>query len=219
LKKLITAALTCCFVLAAEAQDRYISDALYVPLRKGPTSQHTILHKGLKSGTKLRFLSESDGWSNVQTSSGRLGWVPSRYLQDQPIAALLLEQANSNVEQSKNRYNKLQKKLTKTQNTNQDLQKQLQQLQTSSKKLSAELKQIKSISANAVSLNSSYQQLAKDQQLLQTELDVVQADNDRLKNDNSQKWFVYGALAVGLGVLLTLLIPMFKPKKRYSEWG
>ena len=56
-------------------------------------------------------------------------------------------------------------------------------------------------------------------QLIQTELDVVKADNERLRNNNDQQFFLAGVAAVVVGVILTLLIPKLRGRKKYSEWG
>lgn len=218
-KILITIAVACSFALSAQAQDRYISDSLYVPLRKGPTNQHTILHRGLKSGTQLRFISEADGWSQVETSSGKQGWVPSRYLQDKPIASVLLKQLNDEISRTKNGFGELRAELEQLRSEKQGLIQQAEDLQKANDTINKEIKEVKNISANALNISKNHQKLTKEHQLLQTDLDVIRAENERLKTDDSQRWFMYGALAVGLGVLITLIAPLFKSKKRYSEWG
>jgi SH3 domain protein len=48
----------------------------------------------------------------------------------------------------------------------------------------------------------------------------LQADNQRLLDSTENEAFLNGALAVGLGVLITLLVPRLWPKKRRStSWA
>jgi SH3 domain protein len=54
--------------------------------------------------------------------------------------------------------------------------------------------------------------------MLKNEIDVLTADNDRLKDKSDIEWFMNGVGAVGFGVLLALIIPRLKFKKRKSDW-
>lgn len=200
-------------------QTRWISDVLYVPMRKGPSNQHTILHRGLKSGTRLSIIETQENWSQVRIPDGSTGWVPNQYLLEEPIAALKLEDAAKKAQRSSERYQEASNKLKQLSAENESLKKQLSNSEQGSSALTSELNQIKQISANAIDLNDNYQQLAKDHQLLQTELDVARAENERLKKEDSQTWFVYGAGAVLLGVLITVILPALRPRRRRSEWG
>jgi hypothetical protein len=68
--------------ISSEAATVYISDALTVPLRRGPSTGHKIIHAGLPSGMALEILGEdkaagfrrSISWINP---SPRIAW-PSR---------------------------------------------------------------------------------------------------------------------------------------------
>ncbi|MCV6614529.1 MAG: TIGR04211 family SH3 domain-containing protein [Cellvibrionaceae bacterium] len=197
----------------------WISDVFYVPVRKGPTSGHSILHRGLKSGTKLRYIDANEQWTQVETDEGIVGWIPNQYVSDTPIAAIRLEMAKRQAERSKDQAGKASEQLQKLEQENQQLRAQLTDSEQGVSSLSSELSQIKQISASAIDLNNNYQQLAKDHQLLQTELDVAKAENERLKKESSQKWFMYGAGAVLLGVLIAMIVPAIRPTKRRSEWG
>jgi len=76
-------------ISVAHAETRYITDSFYVPLRVGPSDNHRIIHRGLKSGTPVELLDtdETQQFSHVQIQDGRSGWLPARLLQDTPIAA------------------------------------------------------------------------------------------------------------------------------------
>lgn len=203
----------------SSAQTIYISDVLYVPMRKGPSNQHTILHRGLKSGTKLKRIKTEGNWVQASLDDGTIGWVPKQYVAENEIAALKLDAANRSAERNATRYKTVANQLKALKAENTSLKQQLGKSEEGASTLNTELSQIKQVSANAIALNGNYQQLAKDHQILQTDLDVAKAETERLKSESSQKWFMYGAGAVLLGVFIALLAPTMRPKKRHSEWG
>ena len=65
------------------AQTRYVTDDFKVMLRTGPSVQNKIVDS-LNSGTRLEVLREDagNGHSQVQTSSGKIGYVLTRFLSD-----------------------------------------------------------------------------------------------------------------------------------------
>ena len=64
----------------------WVSDEFLVPLRSTPCARCTIVHRGLKSGTKLQLLEMVDGWGHLITNRGIEGWMEEQYLVEQPIA-------------------------------------------------------------------------------------------------------------------------------------
>ncbi|WP_156506262.1 TIGR04211 family SH3 domain-containing protein, partial [Oleiphilus sp. HI0117] len=102
------AASICLLALAissASAETMYIDDTLLVPLRSGEGVGFRIVHKGLKSGTKLEIIEKlSSGYAHVKTPSGIEGYLPSRYLTAQPIAKVKLAQANQELAKLKANY-------------------------------------------------------------------------------------------------------------------
>jgi SH3 domain protein len=81
-----------------------------------------------------------------------------------------------------------------------------------------ELSALKKLSANAINIANSNKSLGENNQMLKNEIDVLTADNDRLKDKSDLEWFMNGVGAVGFGVLLALIIPRLKFKKRKSDW-
>ena len=55
-------------------------------------------------------------------------------------------------------------------------------------------------------------------QLLQTENDVLKSENESLRRSENTTFFIYGAFAVLLGVILATLLPKLKPSKRNTGW-
>lgn len=200
---------------------RWIGDTLYVPMRSGKGNQFRIINKGLKTGTRLTLVNadSGDGWTEVRTNGGVTGFIPSHYLMDQPTAAQRLKSAETKLQTLQQEHRELQQRLGESQQDNQTNQSELQRTQQNAQQLQQELTEVRQISAAAIDLHQQHQQLMQDHQLLQTEMDVLKAENLRLQSDTRNTFFLYGAGAVLLGVLIAVIAPNLKPKKRYSEWA
>ena len=210
--------LTLTVLNSSHAETGYISDVLYVPMRAGKGNQFRIIDRALKSGTKLEILERDGEWIKAQTPNGNEGYIRAQYVIDDPTAKLLLQTASANLARANQELDSIKGQLQASNNDNSALKEQLAERESQLGSTSTELDEIKRISADALDLNVRHQELFNAHQLLQHELDVVKAENSRFKNDNRQKWFFYGAAAVLLGVIIALIVPVFKPQKRKSEW-
>jgi SH3 domain protein len=202
-------------------QARYITDTLHVPLRSGKGNQYRIVNRGLKSGTKVFILQEdAEGqWSQIKTSTGQEGWIRTQYLQLEPIASTQLQQASEKIQALENSRIELEKDVDEARQKNTDLNSQLLAAEKKSKSLQEELQALQTISSNAVSTHEHYQELTQQHQLLQTEMDVLKAENSRLESDSSHTSFMYGVAAVSFGIFLAIIVPVLRPRKRSSEWA
>ena len=207
-------------VVVAE-EYRWVSDVLYVPLRSGKGNQFRILDKGLKTGTRVAFVSQDDegGWTEVRSEKGELGYIRSQYLIDTPTASLQLATARAKLARIEGQYKNLKSELNNTTSNKKSLSSDLSKLKKQNQKLEQELADIKRISADAVQLHERHQTLTHDHQLIQTQLDVLKAENERLSNDSRNTFFFYGACAVGLGAFLAWIAPNMRRRKRFSEWA
>lgn len=211
------------------AESVYISDELYVPIRNGQGNKFAILHKGIPSGTKLTLVERDKEWTKVTTSSGITGWVRNQFIDNNPPAKLQLSSANKKV-------NSLTKKLEAVQkekdslisqyqqeknslmNEYQQTQNLLKETQSKTKELNEEYTSLKAVSSSAVESHQRLQTIAQKMQLLQTENDVLKSENESLRRSESTTFFIYGAFAVLLGVLLAIMLPKLKPNKRNTGW-
>lgn len=218
---------TLVFLLIATAtawaqEVRYISDSQYVPLRSGAGSQFRIVHRGLPSGTKLTLLEEDTeaGYARVTTPGGTEGWIRIQYLLNNPIARDRLAAAQAAQQTLQKQVNNLKREL---QSSQVKLKETRDQLASNEKKLSntgSELTEIKRISSNALNLDRSNRQLVEEAEVLKSRIEVLEADNQRLLDSESNEAFLNGALAVALGVLITLIVPRIWPKRRpSSSWA
>ena len=197
------------------AETRYIRDELYVPLRSGQTTQYRIVHKGLVSGTALVVLekSEDEKYSFVRTPRGIEGWLQTQYLSDSPAGRDLARVANRQLADLQKRYDELNKQVKLLSSEQKSAKQQFSVLASDSSETSKELERIKAISANAIQLNEDNQRLLEENQMLKKEVVLSTTDNQRLTDNEENDAFLNGALAVLLGVMITLIVPRAWPKK------
>lgn len=205
---------------AAAEETRYISDELMVPLRSSPCNTCKIIHYGIKAGTKLSLLEVNDEqWAKVVTPKGQEGWLPSRYLVSQQIAKYRIADVEKQLADLKKKNQQLANELKqKSQNLDQ-LQTQFSDTNEQKMNVANELSELKALSADAINLSEQNQKLVKLNSQLSAQINVLEASNQQLKNDQSTKWFLYGLLALFMGAVLTAILPRLKVKRRYTEWG
>lgn len=222
-KILIAAAVFALLTPAASsvAQEmRYISDQLYVPLRSGQGNQFRIVHKGLPSGTALKFIenSEDGEWSLVELRNGEQGWVRNQYLVDSPTAALQLKATQAELDKLKQNYTNLQNDYRELSGDKSSALNNVSSLTEQRDAMAQELAEIKQLSAGTIELNARYQELLERHQMLQTDADILKADNARLRKDRTHNQWIHGASILAVGMLFTLIIQGFSGRKRRSEW-
>ncbi len=202
------------------AESMYIDDTLLVPLRSGEGLQFRIVHKGVKSGTKVEILNHSaeSGYSHVRTPEGIEGYLPTRYLIKDEIAKDKLIKVTAQLNKAQNTVAELQEKLGQLQEAYDSLTSDHEKLSSHSQSTGAELEKIKAISSNALSLDQRNRELRETNQQLRNEVELLTTDNQRLKDKSETSFMMIGAGLVLLGVLLALIIPWLKPSKKSESW-
>ncbi|MFT6098521.1 MAG: SH3 domain protein [Arenicella sp.] len=221
--KVITLILIAVTALSASAmvaaQTRYVTDDFKVMLRTGPSVQNKIVDS-LNSGTRLEVLREDagNGHSQVQTSSGKIGYVLTRFLSDNRSARSRLKYLESQLKQLRSKPGELQALLATSQDENQLLITQNTQLTNQYAEASKELEQIKAVSADAVNLSQRSAKLEIEVQQLLLQLDDIRIQNEVLKDQSAKRWFVLGVGAILVGLLLGWILSIAQRPRRQS-WG
>jgi SH3 domain protein len=199
----------------AVAETQYITDQLAVPLRRGPTNGHKIIHAGLPSGTALEIVAKDDGsgFTQVRTMNGTDGWVPTQFLTSEASARDRLTAASKRIETLTAELATLRQGVKAEQNAkstaegiSSDLSKQLKETQS-------ELNEIRRVSANAVAVYEENKSLK-----------VQTADLERIKNEQAiqikalktnemQMWMAFGGGLVVFGFILGVIVKA-RPKAR-----
>ena len=205
---------------AASAQDvRYISDKQFIPVRSGAGSDYRITNRGIPSGTRLTVKQTSpDGeWAQITTDGGTSGWVRAQYLMADMPAANALRAAEAKLTSLTDANQALQAELTALKSEQVELLNNASSTDSSLRSVSEELAQLKQISGNAVQLDADNRRLVEETENLRAKVDMLDAENNRLNDNLSSEAFMDGALAVLLGVIITLVVPRLWPKRRKSS--
>lgn len=202
----------------ALGQTRYVSDQLEVTLRTGPSTRNTIV-RILTSGAQVEVL-ESDpesGYSRVQVGQAE-GWVLTRFLDDQPVARDRLQVAQRQLTAAREELAALEEQLASTQGSLSETQAKLDDAQGANTDMSAELTDIRSASANAIQLRDQNKSLRQRVIDMEREMNRVAMENRELASRANREWFVIGAAVLIVGMLLGIIVPRLKPRRR-SSWG
>lgn len=187
----------------ATADTVYIRDTLYVPLRGGQSTEHRILHRGLRSGTALERLETNDdtGYTRVRTSSGMEGWLQTQYLVEEPIAKTQLDDVIAQMEDIEARYQQTLLRLSEATDENTSLDSEAQSLRDSHTALQQELSELKALAADTINIDVENARLTEERTTLQDEIDYLQQQNESLSGDRTQRWFLAGGSTVLIGLL------------------
>lgn len=208
------------FASTAQAQDiRYITDTLYVPVRSGQGSEYRIVHRGIPSGTRVTVeeTNEDSGYSHIITDGGTEGWILSRYLEDEVPATDRLRALEERYNALIGDENSVRSQLVEAQDSSATLTEKLNLAQAELEQATTELTAVRRVSSNALALDESNRRLTEQVQVMQTRIEVLEADNRRLQDSHESDAFINGALAVLLGVIIALLVPRLRPKPRSSS--
>jgi SH3 domain protein len=86
--------------------------------------------------------------------------------------------------------------------------------------VAAELAQLKQLSGKAQQLDEDNRRLVVDSEQLRSQVDMLEAEGQRMRDKVESEEFINGALAVLLGVIITLVVPRLWPKpRRSSSWA
>jgi len=202
----------------ALAETRYVSDKLEITMRSGKGNSYSITRM-LGSGTQVEVLEidKSKGYSRVRTKSGKEGWVLSRYLMRSQAARDRLAAAEKKLAELELEKRKLETTMTALSDEKNTLNSKLSSLDGESRKVSQELTEIRRTASSALAIDSENKELKGRVVSLERELQTVQQENEGLKDRTARDWFMVGAAVVLLGIIVGLIIPRIRLRKK-SSW-
>ena len=219
MKKLFLLLLILFTIPLAQAQTKYISDALEVPLRAGTSTRYKIVRM-LVSGTPVEVIGSDakSGYTQVRVQGGAQGWILTRYLMDDPTPRERMIRAEKALEPATTENAKLKQQLQQLAEEKRAVEAKYEQLRTDSQQLSQELAQIHKTAANAIAIDERNKDLEKQMVELERELQIVQQENQILSDNSTQAWFLRGAGVLLLGGVIGLMIPRIRWQKP-NRWG
>lgn len=188
LQLLLFIVIFCSLPAIAAEEDRYVADVMYIALRKAPGNQQDIIINGLASGTRLTFVREEQDNNKINWSLVRTSEGVLGWVRSQQ----LLSEPTAAL--------------------------QLPALQEQHDQLVKDYEQLRQTSELAVDIERENQRLNESYQLLQTRADVLQAENDKLKNADRYNQWVFGGGLLICGIFISFLLQGLGRRKRQSEW-
>jgi SH3 domain protein len=207
------------FELVAQGQTRYVTDRTIVELRRGPSIEYLIL-RNLEAGERVEVLEqEADaGYSRVRVAEqGTEGWILTRFLTAEPIARERLAAAERNLTGARERVGTLEEQTAELTRELAAARTELTETRTSHGEVSRELADIRTAAANVVEIRDQNMRLQQRGIALEREVDELTATNARRAGRHGQSWFVGGAAGVLGGIVIGLVAPSLRRKRR-SDW-
>ena len=212
--------LTLTLVMAGQAlgESLYVSDTLEITMRSGKGTSYGITRM-LRSGTQVEVLEvdKKSGYTHVRTKSGKKGWVLSRFLMKTPAARDRLAAAEKQLAELELENRKIETAMAALKDEKAKLSKNLGSLDTESRKVSQELAEIRRTASSALAIDSENKELKGRVVALERQLQTVQQENEGLKDRTARDWFMVGAAVVLLGIIVGLIIPRIRWRKK-SSW-
>ncbi len=167
----------------------------------------------------MTILEENDNgdYARVSIADGTEGWVLTQYLQNAPTGDQLYATSERNLAAAAQRTEGLSEQVETLTRELETANAELAALRSAESSLSTELDDIRRVSASAIELREQNQSLRRRVTELDAELDAVTIENNDLRSRNNQNWFVIGAAVLFGGVIIGLVAPSLRPKKR-SGW-
>lgn len=218
--KSITLALTLLLGLipVVSAETLYVSDRLEIQMRTGKGNQFRILRM-LPSGTPLEVLEHDreNGYSKVRSPGGVEGWVLTRFLMNEAAAREQLADAEKKLARLELENRKLNAAFGELKTEKGSTEKERSELDRENRKISQELEEIRRTASSALAIDAENKELKSRIVAYERQLQTLQQENAGLKDRTARDWFMVGAGVVLLGMVIGLIIPRIRWRKK-SSW-
>ncbi|KGD65801.1 hypothetical protein Y5S_01025 [Alcanivorax nanhaiticus] len=196
----------------------WVDDSIYVPIRAAANPGGRIVHRGIKSGTRIEFYGFDGDWAKIRYGDIE-GYIGKQYLSQSPTAEILLERARSDSEAAKAEAAKLRAQLAEIKGERDALSEQSQSLKDSLSSRSNELEQLQEVASDPIRLDQANRRLNEELSLLRSELDQVKGENVMLRSSNRYREWLTGLLILGAGLVIGLVMRSRSGRRRTSGWA
>lgn len=202
----------------AQGQTRYVTDRTIVELRRGPSLEYLIL-RNLEAGDRVEVLEQTDdGYSRVRVAdNGAEGWILTRFLTPEPIARERLAVAERNLAAARERVAALEAETAQLKSELEATRAALEETQEEHGTVSRELADLRNAAANVVEIRDQNRQLRERFVERDRQVEELSADNQRLVARDRQNWFVVGAAVLLAGIVIGLVAPSLRRRRR-TDW-
>lgn len=199
------------------AKTSYVSDELQIAMRSGASNGHRIM-KFLKSGTALNVLDTSGDFTKVETG-GKTGWVLTKEIMDVPSGRDRLATAKKKFANADKVITDLENNIKELKTEIRQLKKEKSALQNERTNLSNSLEDLKITAANPLALSKKNKELKKELDKAEANVAMLDKDNQQLRSNVMQEWFIIGG-GVSIGsLILGLIITRINWRRKRDSWG
>lgn len=204
----------------AQAEARWVTDQTSIMMRTGESTKHKII-RSLPSGEAVEELTrnEATGYSRIRAADGVVGFVLTRQLQEQPAARDRLAEMEARLAELQQAPDQLAARLEQLQAAYDELQVAQETIRQDRDELRQQVATIDRATTEQVNIYNERMQLEKDNQELKSRIEELNAAIAALNNRNELHWFLSGAGAVLGGVLIGLILPNLRVRRRRSSWS
>lgn len=199
---------------------RYVSDELKIPLRSGASEAHRIV-TFIRSGATLTVLetSEDGQYLHVEVRGGKSGWVLNKDTMAVASGRDRLAVANRQLTRSKQQIKQLNSSIAELKSEVGALTKEKDGLKSERTNLSNSLEDLKITTANPQALSRKNKELKRELSNVRKNETMLEEDNQQLRSNDTQEWFLIGA-AVSIGsLLLGLILTRINWRRKRDSWG
>ena len=206
--------------VVAVARTAYVTDEFKITLRAGESTSHRILRM-LPTGSEVEVIEDDreTGYSRVRLASGLEGYALTRQLLNQPVARDRLAAAEAELSALKAAPGELRGRLATLTEEHETLQDEYQRLKQAKERVEKEFAALRQTATNAVRIADERNELLERVASLTREIEGVRQQNRELENKTAQDWFLIGAGVVVGGIILGLILPHLRVRRRKSSWG
>ena len=205
-------------VTTATAETRYVSDRLDIQMRTGKGTQFRIMRM-LSSGTAVEILEtdQENGYTRVRAPGGVEGWVLSRVLMKGRAAREKLANAEKRLASLELENRRLTSSFDALKKEKGGTDQELRKFDKENRKISQELDNIRRTASSSLAIDAENRELKSRIVAYERQVQSLQQENSGLKDRTARDWFMVGAGVIILGMVIGLIIPRIRWRKK-SSW-
>lgn len=202
----------------AVGQTLYVSDQLVITVRTGPSTENSII-SNLVSGDAVEVLQANaeTGYTRVRIQSGVEGWVLGRYLVATPVSQDRLIIAESDLAEAQATVATLEGSVAMLAAELEVTGRRLEETETENASLTKELADLRAASENVLSIRDQNESLRRRLNERNEEAELLAIDNDLLRSRATRDWFIAGGGVLLAGIIVGLIAPGLRRRRR-SQW-
>jgi SH3 domain protein len=196
----------------------YVSDTLDLPLRAGASDRYKIIG-GVASGSPVEVLNvdAAKGYTQIRTPKGIKGWLLSNQLTTIPSGRELLARVGEELAQLQARHAEFKQHMDDMVSRPNGENLSYPQLYEQALRFRQQLAEYRKVATDTVAIDERNKLLQERAVTLERELQIVQQENQALRNDNGSIRLLLGAVLAGALLLAVMLIPRIREQRRV-QW-